>query len=141
MVKKTLLSMAIAAAVVSLAGCNVSTTDKYDNKIINEGVQYGPTSSVYPIFAPEAGQVPLAIDFLFAGTTDGTANTADTSPPVTTALNKLDGFSTVAPLYIEFSADLDPATVQTGKTVILVKLANAKDHSNIDALDMDRSEE
>src|SRR5690554_6022004 len=139
MVKKTLLSMAIAAAVVSLAGCNVSTTDKYDNKIINEGVQYGPASSVYPIFAPEAGQVPLAIDFLFAdaGASDGTANTADTTPPVTTALNKLDGFSTVAPLYIEFSADIDPATVQAGKTVILVKLANAKDHSSIDALDMD----
>src|SRR5690554_6099109 len=138
MVKKTLLSMAIAAAVVSLAGCNVSTTDKYDNKIINEGVQYGPASSVYPIFAPEAGQVPLAIDFLFAdaGASDGTTNTADTCPAVTTAINKLDGFSTVAPLYIEFSADLDPATVQAGKTVILVKLANAKDHSSIDALDM-----
>src|SRR5690554_1148730 len=138
MVKKTLLSMAIAAAVVSLAGCNVSTTDKYDNKIINEGVQYGPASSVYPIFAPEAGQVPLAIDFLFAdaGASDGTTNTADTCPAVTTAINKLDGFSTVAPLYIEFSADLDPATVQAGETVILVKLANAKDHSSIDALDL-----
>src|SRR5690554_5571018 len=124
MVKKTLLSMAIAAAVVSLAGCNVSTTDKYDNKIINEGVQYGPASSVYPIFAPEAGQVPLAIDFLFADAeaSDGTANTADTSPPVTTALNKLDGFSTVAPLYIEFSADLDPSTVVAGESVFLVKL-------------------
>src|SRR5690554_4983939 len=124
MVKKTLLSMAIAAAVVSLAGCNVSTTDKYDNKIINEGVQYGPASSVYPIFAPEAGQVPLAIDFLFADAadSDGTANTADTTPPVTTALNKLDGFSTVAPLYIEFSADLDPSTVVAGESVFLVKL-------------------
>src|SRR5690554_275260 len=137
MVKKTLLSMAIAAAVVSLAGCNVSTTDKYDNKIINEGVQYGPTSSVYPIFAPEAGQVPLAIDFLFAETTDGTANTADTSPPVTTALNKLDGFSTVAPLYIEFSEDLDPATVKAGVSVHLVKLRNGVDDPTIDALDIE----
>src|SRR5690554_986674 len=134
MVKKTLLSMAIAAAVVSLAGCNVSTTDKYDNKIINEGVQYGPTSSVYPIFAPEAGQVPLAIDFLFAETTDGTANTADTSPPVTTALNKLDGFSTVAPLYIEFSEDLDPATVKAGVSVHLVKLRNGVDDPAIDEI-------
>src|SRR5690554_41806 len=125
MVKKTLLSMAIAAAVVSLAGCNVSTTDKYDNKIINEGVQYGPTSSVYPIFAPEAGQVPLAIDFLFAdaGASDGTANTApDSENPVITALNKLDGFSTVAPLYIEFSEAIDANTVEAGKTVFLAKL-------------------
>src|SRR5690554_3556893 len=125
MVKKTLLSMAIAAAVVSLAGCNVSTTDKYDNKIINEGVQYGPTSSVYPIFAPEAGQVPLAIDFLYAdaGASDGTANTApDSENPVITALNKLDGFSTVAPLYIEFSEAIDANTVEAGKTVFLAKL-------------------
>src|SRR5690554_3085466 len=139
MVKKTLLSMAIAAAVVSLAGCNVSTTDKYDNKIINEGVQYGPASSVYPIFAPEAGQVPLAIDFLFADAadSDGTANTADTTPPVTTALNKLDGFSTVAPLYIEFSADLDPSTVVAGQSVFLVKLRNGVDHPSIDALNID----
>src|SRR5690554_6287782 len=139
MVKKTLLSMAIAAAVVSLVGCNVSTTDKYDNKIINEGVQYGSTSSVYPIFAPEAGQVPLAIDFLFAdaGASDGTANTADTSPPVTTALNKLDGFSTVAPLYIEFSEDLDPATVKAGVSVHLVKLRNGVDDPTIDALDIE----
>src|SRR5690554_8202277 len=97
MVKKTLLSMAIAAAVVSLAGCNVSTTDKYDTKIINEGVQYGPASSVYPIFAPEAGQVPLALHFLFADAadSDGTANTAHTTPPVTTALNQLAGLSTL----------------------------------------------
>src|SRR5690554_3478865 len=142
MVKKTLLSMAIAAAVVSLAGCNVSTTDKYDNKIINEGVQYGPASSVYPIFAPEAGQVPLAIDFLFAdaGASDGTANTAvdPLEPnPVLTALNKLDGFSTVAPLYIEFSEALDPATVKAGVSVHLVKLRNGVDDPDIDALDIE----
>src|SRR5690554_4555762 len=142
MVKKTLLSMAIAAAVVSLAGCNVSTTDKYDNKIINEGVQYGPASSVYPIFAPEAGQVPLAIDFLFAdaGASDGTANTAvdPLEPnPVLTALNKLDGFSTVAPLYIEFSEALDPETVKAGVSVHLVKLRNGVDDPAIDALDID----
>src|SRR5690554_2220657 len=139
MVKKTLLSMAIAAAVVSLAGCNVSTTDKYDNKIINEGVQYGPASSVYPIFAPEAGQVPLAIDFLFADAadSDGTANTADTTPPVTTALNKLDGFSTVAPLYIEFSADLDPSTVVAGQSVFLVTLRNGVDDPSIYTLNID----
>src|SRR5690554_7371734 len=142
MVKKTLLSMAIAAAVVSLAGCNVSTTDKYDNKIINEGVQYGPASSVYPIFAPEAGQVPLAIDFLFAdaGASDGTANTAvdPLEPnPVLTALNKLDGFSTVAPLYIEFSEALDPETVKAGVSVHLVKLRNGVDDPAIDALDIE----
>ncbi|QQD20738.1 hypothetical protein GJQ54_02665 [Oceanospirillaceae bacterium ASx5O] len=128
MVKKTLLSLAIAATAAGLAGCNVSTTDKYDNKIINEGVDYldKDQASAYPIFAPEAAKLPLAIDFLFAdaATSDGTANTADTTPPVTTAINKLDGFSLIAPIYIEFSADLDPATVKAGQTVFLAKMNN-----------------
>lgn len=126
MVKKTLLSMAIAAAVVSLAGCNVSTTDKYDNKISNAGVEYAQKSSVYPIFAPEAGKVPLAIDLLFADaqTTDGTLSTNDTAPPVTTAMNSLDGFSVSAPIVIEFSQKLDQGTVVAGETVHLIKLNN-----------------
>ncbi|HUH57366.1 MAG TPA: hypothetical protein VL020_02495, partial [Pseudomonadales bacterium] len=87
MVKKTLLSMAIAAAVVSLAGCNVSSTDKYDNKISNDSVKQAGSSSVYPLFNPSpvdgsAAQLPIATDIIFAinsgpdGTPgkDGTAN-------------------------------------------------------------------
>src|SRR5690554_5903122 len=143
MVKKTLLSMAIAAAVVSLAGCNVSTTDKYDNSVDltpSTAGQPGSTPSVFsPVFSAANSQVPLAIDFLFAdaGDSDGTANTADTSPPVTTAINKLDGFSTVAPIYIEFNSEIDADTVVAGKTVFLVKLSNAEDDPDIDALDID----
>src|SRR5690554_875666 len=143
MVKKTLLSMAIAAAVVSLAGCNVSTTVKYDNSVDltpSTAGQPGSTPSVFsPVFSAANSQVPLAIDFLFAdaGDSDGTANTADTSPPVTTAINKLDGFSTVAPIYIEFNSEIDADTVVAGKTVFLVKLSNAEDYLGIDALDID----
>src|SRR5690554_5207425 len=143
MVKKTLLSMAIAAAVVSLAGCNVSTTDKHDNSVDltpSTAGQPGSTPSVFsPVFSAANSQVPLAIDFLFAdaGDSDGTANTADTSPPVTTAINKLDGFSTVAPIYIEFNSEIDADTVVAGKTVFLVKLSNAEDYLGIDALDID----
>src|SRR5690554_2258267 len=143
MVKKTLLSMAIAAAVVSLAGCNVSSTDKHDNSVDltpSTAGQPGSTPSVFsPVFSAANSQVPLAIDFLFAdaGDSDGTANTADTSPPVTTAINKLDGFSTVAPIYIEFNSEIDADTVVAGKTVFLVKLSNAEDYLGIDALDID----
>src|SRR5690554_656332 len=141
MVKKTLLSMAIAAAVVSLAGCNVSTTDKHDNSVDltpSTAGQPGSTPSVFsPVFSAANSQVPLAIDILSAGTTDGTANTADTTPPVTTAINKLDGFSTVAPIYIEFNSEIDADTVVAGKTVFLVKLLNAEDDPDIDALDID----
>lgn len=143
MVKKTLLSMAIAAAVVSLAGCNVSSTDKYDNSVnttpATAGKPGSTPSAFAPVFSPANSQVPLAIDFLFAdaGDSDGTANTKDTTPPVTTAINKLDGFSTVAPIYIEFNSEIDAGTVVAGQTVFLVKLKNAVDDPTIDALDID----
>lgn len=128
MVKKTLLSIAIAASVVAIAGCNVSSTDKHDNKVAKTPVTAGQSgskpASFAPVFSAANGQVPLAIDLLFAkaATTDGTADTADTTPPVTTALNKLDGFSTVAPIYIEFNSAIDADSVVAGKTVFLVKL-------------------
>lgn len=138
MVKKTLLSMAIAAAVVSLAGCNVSSTDKYDNKIIDNApgsAELQDVGSLYPIFAPERGELPLATDLVFAkaAVTDGTADTADTQPPVTTALNKLAGFSTIAPIYINFEGEPASASVIAGKTVFLIKL---KTGQGIDALDL-----
>lgn len=139
MVKKTLLSLAVATALTSMVGCNVSTTDKYDDKISNSGVQYTQGSSVYPIFAPEAKQLPLAIDLVFAeaSKTDGTASADDTQPPVTTALNQLDGFAVAAPIDVEFSRKLDKSTLIANKTVFLVKLRNSADDASIDALDMD----
>src|SRR5690554_2750813 len=138
MVKKTLLSMAIAAAVVSLAGCNVSTTDKYDNKIIDNApgsAELQDVGNLYPIFAPERGELPLATDLMFAkaGDTDGTADTEDTQPPVTTALNKLAGFSTIAPIYINFEGEPADASVRAGQTVFLIKMRAG---GNIDALDL-----
>src|SRR5690606_21348522 len=149
MVKKTLLSLAIAATAAGLAGCNVSTTDKYDNKITSNPPAAAEmpvaTSATYPIFDPANSKVPLGIDFLFGINSqleegepgkDGTANTADTTPPVTTAINKLDGFSTVAPIYIDFNNELNPATVVAGSTVILLKMLNAEDNPAIDSLDL-----
>src|SRR5690554_2864742 len=138
MVKKTLLSMAIAAAVVSLAGCNVSSTDKYDNKIIDNApgsAELQDVGNLYPIFAPERGELPLATDLVFAkaGDTDGTADTADTQPPVTTALNKLAGFSTTSPIYINFEGEPVSASVIAGQTVFLIKMRAG---GNIDALDL-----
>src|SRR5690606_29565138 len=113
MVKKTLLSPAIAATAAGLAGCNVSSTDKYENDIDNTPVTSGQPGSavsrVAPVFSPGCGQVPLAIDLVFAINIqleagepgkDGTADTADTTPPVTTALNKLDGLLIVETIFI-----------------------------------------
>lgn len=155
MVKKTLLSLAIAATAAGLAGCNVSSTDKYENDIDNTPVLSGQpgfsTGSVTPQFQPTRSAdfggplVPLATDIVFGINSqlkdgdpgkDGTADIDDTTPPVTTALNKLDGFSTTASLYTEFTGALDPDSVVAGKTVFLIKLKNAEEDAGIDALDL-----
>src|SRR5690554_1893956 len=125
MVKKTLLSMAIAAAVVSLAGCNVSSTDKYDNKIIDNApsTQEMPKENgVAPVFDPANSLVPMGIDFLYANTTDGTVNTkvSEKTFPVTTAMNQLAGFSTVAPIYVNIKGAMNPASLVAGDSVFLL---------------------
>lgn len=156
MVKKTLLSLAIAATTLTLAGCNLSTTDKYENEIVNQPVGAGNASmpeenEFYPKFSPMNGDVPLAIDLVFGINSsaaipaggpgkDGTANTADTTPPVTTAMNKLDGFSTNSPIFIEFNKSIKESTVDL-QSVVVVRFLSAADEiaagrlPTIDALD------
>ena len=144
MVKKTLLSLAIAASTAGLTACNISSTADNNEVAVSPVLSGTPgfeVSTVTPQFQPtnNAGPVvPLNIDLLFADaqTTDGTANTADTTPPVTTAINKLAGFSTTAAIYMNFTGALDPDTVAAGQSVHLVKLKNANDDTSIDALDI-----
>jgi pimeloyl-ACP methyl ester carboxylesterase len=142
MVKKTLLSLAIAASTAGLTACNISSTadsNKVATDPINAGQPGFEASTTAVIFSAGSGNVPVAIDFLFADapTTDGTASTADTSPPVTTAINDLAGFSTTATIDIAFSASLDPATVIAGSSVWLIELKNKEYDSSIDALDLE----
>lgn len=139
MVKKTLLSLAIAATAAGLAGCNVSSTDKYENDIDNTPVLSGQPGSqpsqVSAVFNPARQQLPLATDFLFSGSTDGTlVNAAGNEPfflngarnpaynPVFNALNDLDGFSTAGQLYIPFSGSLQEGVLPEG-SVFLVPLS------------------
>ena len=147
MVKKTLLSIAIAASVAALAGCNVSTTDKYDNKITDYTPaqnQMPKASAFHPRFAPENADVPVATDFLFASAsaTDGTADTKVTEAtfPVTTAINKLAGFSSTAPIYLSFTDEIDPSSFLIGGAlpqIYLIKLHNSETLGvPVDALDL-----
>ena len=149
MVKKTLLSLAIAASTAGLTACNISSTadsNKVDSSAVTAGTEGTTPSRVAPIFSAGNSQLPVANDLLFAINSqladgepgkDGTADTADTTPPVTTALNKLDGFSTTAAHYINFNAELNADTVIAGKTVFLIKLKNAEDNAAIDPLQLD----
>lgn len=142
MVKKTLLSLAIAASTAGLTACNISSTTD-SNEVATDPIEAGQpghtAETTAVVFAAARGNVPVAIDFLFAdaATTDGTASTADTTPPVTTAINDLAGFSSTASIDLAFTASLDPASVVAGQSVWLVKLKNAEDDSSIDALDLE----
>lgn len=138
MVKKTLLSLAIAATAAGLVGCNTGGDYSVDTSAVTAGAAGSTPSRVTPIFSAANSQLPLNTDFLFASAsdTDGTASTADTTPPVTTAINDLPGFSTTATFYIPFNAALDGATVVAGQTVFLVELKSKEDDASIDALDL-----
>ncbi|TNC84960.1 MAG: hypothetical protein CSH36_14990, partial [Thalassolituus sp.] len=96
MVKKTLLGLAIAAAAVGLSGCKTGGDYKVDTGAVTAGSDGSTPSRITPIFSAANSQLPLNTDLVFASAsaTDGTAATADTTPPVTTALNDLPGFST-----------------------------------------------
>lgn len=138
MVKKTLLSLAIAATAAGLAGCNTGGDYKVDTGAVTAGSDGSTPSRITPIFSAANSQLPLNTDLVFASAsaTDGTAATADTTPPVTTALNDLPGFSTTATFYIPFNGLLDADTVVAGKSVFLIALKNSDDNANIDALDI-----
>jgi pimeloyl-ACP methyl ester carboxylesterase len=139
MVKKTLLSLAIAASTAGLTACNISSTSD-SNEVATDPINAGqPGFEVTSVvFSAGSGDVPVAIDLLFAAasTTDGTASTADTSPPVTTAINDLAGFSATATIDLAFTAALDPATVVAGSSVWLVEFKSKEDNSLIDSLDL-----
>jgi pimeloyl-ACP methyl ester carboxylesterase len=141
MVKKTLLSLAIALSTAGLTACNISSTadsNEVETNPILAGQPGQVANSTAVVFSAARGQVPVAIDFLFADapTTDGTASTADTTPPVTTMINDLAGFSATASIDIAFSAALDPATVNAGSSVWLVELKSKEDSALIDPLDL-----
>ncbi len=77
MVKKTLLSLAIAASTAGLTACNISSTSD-SNKVATDPITAGQPgqapATVSPMFNPARGQLPLATDFLFGFPTneDGT---------------------------------------------------------------------
>jgi pimeloyl-ACP methyl ester carboxylesterase len=141
MVKKTLLSLAVAASAVGMAGCQLSSVDgneKVDDTPVTSGQPGAERSSVSPIFSPANSLLPPNIDLLFAqaATTDGTAQLGSASLPPEVAINKLPGFSTTAAFYLPFNGALNADSVAAGSTVFLVKLKNQNDDASIDPLDI-----
>ena len=139
MVKKTLLSLAIAASTAGLTACNISSTAD-NNVVATNPVTAGTAGNLgltAPVFSAARSELPAKIDLLFAAaaSTDGTASVTDTSF-VTSMINDLAGFSATASIDIAFNAALNPASVVAGSSVWLVELKSKEDNSLIDALDL-----
>lgn len=82
---------------------------------INSDDQAVGTAATFSNYDPTMSQIPSAIDILLSGSEDGTLNIPitvnDPQEALKTALNALDGFSTVTPISTGFTAALDPATI------------------------------
>lgn len=126
MFKKTLISLAVASS-LGLTGC-LSDAD--------EGANANPDYSIsnpdidgktWPVFNPVTSELPLPNDLIFKSDdpataiieADGTFSVADTSPPVTSALNRLSGASTVAPAVVRLNGQIDPDSVDSRPFIIV----------------------
>jgi len=112
--KKWLLPICIAS--VLAVGCSSGSSDNDSDR--EEEVTSPDTSTAGPIFDPANGLIPTTNDLLFAGSVDGTLNIPNVDEnPVIAAVNKLDGFSTSAPMVASFGTPIDPTTLVVGDSV------------------------
>ncbi|SHK82042.1 virulence factor lipase N-terminal [Marinobacter antarcticus] len=127
MFKKTLISLAVASS-LGLTGCFDSAetgANANPDYIISNPAIDGKT---WPIFNPVTSELPLPNDLIFKSDdpataiieADGTFSVADTSPPVTTALNSLSGASTVAPAVVRLNGQIDVDSVDSRPFIIVM---------------------
>jgi len=147
MLSKSLLSLAIAASLVGMSGCNISSTadnDAVDNTPVESGTpEYiaenaATLGTTYPLFNPAKStpigllEVPITSDLLYQGTADvdgadGTLPLTLGNPalgedgynPIFSAAADLDGFSTTAQIDIPFSAALQAASVSAANIFLI----------------------
>jgi len=140
MLSKSLLSLAIAASMVAMSGCDISSTTANDGALSESQEKHEATMAtregrVAPLFDVLNSVLPLGSDLVFADAagSDGTANVGgDGTNPGFDAINDLDGgLSTLAPIDIAMDGSLDPATVIAGTNVFLVKLPNSSDAQSL----------
>lgn len=119
MYKKTLISLAVASSLM-VTGCFEDSRDsKNDGTTLNvsTATEFAAFKAqfegkTFPVFNPVAGRVPIPSDLNFdSDAADGSFGVPNTAPPVTAALNRLSGASTVAQIDLEFNGRLDATTV------------------------------
>jgi len=113
------LLLIVLGAVFLLGGCLDSDKDTDLQDDIN-------TVGFFARFDPSNSIIPFPNNLLFSGTVDGTLeipfDPADADAAVKTALNALDGFSTIAPITASFSSAVDDTTLLAGSTVRLFEV-------------------
>ncbi|OZG72049.1 hypothetical protein BTA51_16885 [Hahella sp. CCB-MM4] len=115
MLKKTFLSLAVASA-VTLAGCgnneggnaNAGARNDIEGPLVDQINEIA--NATQAIFNPILSQFPLPNDILFATETagDGTFGASASL----SAIDYMDGASTVAPIDIKFTGSLDTSSVK-----------------------------
>ena len=101
-----------------LVGCDSDPSTEQQDNIDTHGF--------YARFDPANGVIPFPNNLLFAGSDNGTLNIPTTEQDadfaVKSALNALDGFSTIAPITASFSSGVDADTLIGGDTVRLFEV-------------------
>lgn len=121
------LIAAVALAAIVTAGCSSSVDNGPDVTPTDPTTGNGNPSGANPPagaaataarFQPAQGVFPFPNDLYFSGTTDGTLNIqpANGLIPQQVGLNALDGWSTTAPIRVNFGGPLNPASF-SGATV------------------------
>lgn len=114
------LHIATMAAAITLAGCGVSSDESVTPSP-------RPNATFKASYVPLAGVVPFPNDLFFSGSVDGTIGLPATDPtdygdPLV-AMSALDGFSTIAPIFVPFSSAIDAASVGNAD-VVMVDVTN-----------------
>lgn len=111
-----------------LAGCSGSPADSIRPTNPQAGNNAPPppagAAPFAPMFRVASGILPFPTDLYFSGSTDGTLNIPSSISALTphfAALNAQDGYSTVAPASVRFTAALNPASI-TAATVRMIEV-------------------
>jgi pimeloyl-ACP methyl ester carboxylesterase len=113
-----------------LGGCNSSSDYDFEASADQAQITYEAENEIAPrpLFNPAEGILPSATDLLFIGSEDYTLNIPiDPSEPagvqaLKATLNELDGFSTTAPITVNFSTTLGSTSVSAGASVCLFEV-------------------
>ncbi len=123
------------AAILAVAALLLGACSSGSSGINPPGSTYGngsgpitPQASFHAMFQLAQGILPYPNDLYFQGSTDGTLRLplGLSTLPNAASINGLDGFSTIAPITIDFNASIDAATLGPQDiAVIRVTLDNA----------------